>query len=676
MDHGLTRNQEGLYEVGGARLRALVEALVADAERLPQPARDLPDVLAMRFLDGDVEFNDVRVRIADVHADMFQASTGYGKSSSRSRDLDHLLARLSNERDAVMERRLASPDFDAFLVSSHIAFDNRMEEWKALQSCSERLKSFLGRSTLPSIAVRSIDPFAVQMALVDAFEMTPQEGDAVMMGEEPIGHDAGFGTRYILNSGVHPMFAGKSVRIPYRISSTMGAEAEFRGATRRMGHLVVRLDADRRPADVDWSTINPYLPYVARSMMMPILPVIMPSSARLCEPMLLLEKDAAEVWRRHFLVEHDAICMICGSGRSVEPVSDWAFVEPVLGTRMPGIARLISVTTMCGDCRAALRPSPQSLDENGLPPPDVIMRLSRINRWTGAGEERLAPGAYVAARSSWARRSRLSWMTDWREVSQHVDCALRLSFTADVDSAGWIGDRRWLDGSKVKLVGERYRDAAGVFHFFPAPPRIFEVEWGSHIDEVEFDGLVPVTSDSAASPAIVADASPVFSVDGAASSLSPFDGTAGAIDDEGVVEDDSEVIDDGDVDGDAEATDASGGPSLGPIPDSLDWLEIEQEDITDPSDDESYGVEDAEVDQHLQLHSPGLPGSSPAADVGASPSSLSRPAPRSSLPDFEDAFPDLARVPPRPVAESQFGDEGVDLEEIEDGEVFRPVSYD
>ncbi|WP_431271793.1 hypothetical protein [Dankookia sp. P2] len=128
--------------------------------------------------------------------------------------------------------------------------------------------------------------------------------------------------------------------------------------------------------------VDPLLPFLARSIIHPILPDLIPPSTWGSNLSSLLAKPSWDALRQHAFAARGNLCQVCGEKQgALECHEIWAYSLPPSdapeGTI--GVQRLIGLAALCNPCHAMFHYGLANI-QGRLEP--VKARLIAVNRWT------------------------------------------------------------------------------------------------------------------------------------------------------------------------------------------------------------------------------------------------------------------------------------------------------
>ncbi len=169
-----------------------------------------------------------------------------------------------------------------------------------------------------------------------------------------------------------------------------------------------------RGTNIDFAALNPFLPFVGKSIIMPRLGDLIPASsfgANLCN---LLTRPSWDKLRQRTFAETDGRCEICGSTEHLECHEYWKYFEPLplyLEKGACGVQKLARLMPLCAACHETYHLGLANVRGRFE---IVRARLRAMNRWTE--EEYADYGDFLDERS--ARRTECFWVLDFSELKE------------------------------------------------------------------------------------------------------------------------------------------------------------------------------------------------------------------------------------------------------------------
>ena len=470
-------------EIGGEDLRRFLREIIGKFFITAPPVEpSLSDILSVYLMEFSEDFRQVRDDVVALSVTMDAIKS----DSDRYRKLLIEHSRLMSRRDEIINETVVSADFRRHMAQSKTRYNDEKRIYLDLADCVEQLKPYLGFPKLPSIKVPSVEPLIVLQAIKEFGKVRPFPDEMVMMGEEPFYSYPQFSARSVYHTGINPKLAKNHIFVPFSKESKEGVEALAEGAFAKAGRLAFRVVDNRPAASSDWRKIDSLLPFAARSITVPLVPLVMPQSASMVDIPTLFGQEWWKAFQSELLTRHAEVCQICGGIKGVEATPSWRFIEPPRETTAPGLMVLDAFYLMCGDCRFAFRPSLEksfsTLHGKPVAEPDLRARISLVNRWTDPGTEPYAAKVFELMIDAFERRSAMRWLVN---LSLLAGQPLRLDPAFVIDDNGWV-KREGVAHDAFKIVGASFYDRAIERHLYPAP-KVFRTRWGHTLAEaIEF----------------------------------------------------------------------------------------------------------------------------------------------------------------------------------------------
>lgn len=459
------------------RIRQLVSAFMMKPEPLPPTDADIiNDYLAANVS----EFGRVNLRIVELEEELAAAPAKARRRLSGS--LDEMRAR----RMEIISDTVSLDDFAAFRSQKKAAFNELRSQHEEEAMVIQELRPFLGMPHLPDIEAKALTADVILSVLTGISKSAPMKGQMVLMLDENIYSKPQFFPRSALRAGIAPSLKAErgagTIRVPFSANERFGVEAVAQGAFERKGRVYFKLEENRPLANATWPEIDRYLPFAARSISVPLMPLVSPLASGFDFRSMFGESAWASI-EEDVLDRHASTCMVCGGIEKVKVHPRWRFREPVKGIFSPGVQQLEGFMTMCFNCEDTLRPSLESLlaksDSGYVLHVDkeraAWMRI--VNRWNDVSCRNFPKDAYLLAIEAHRRRSLTNWIVD---LSAQRSVFFTLEDGYSLERNGWIWPRH---KAPFKVVGAPFYDRERIRNFFQKPS-IFDVPWNSTLDDV------------------------------------------------------------------------------------------------------------------------------------------------------------------------------------------------
>lgn len=459
------------------RIRQLVSSFMMKPEPLPPTDADIIN----EYLNARVaEFGRVNLRIVELEEELAEAP------AKAKRRLSGSLEEARARRMEIISQTVSSDDFAAFRSERKAAFKEARSRHEDEAMVIQELRPFLGMPHLPDIEANALTAEVILSVLTGISKNAPMKGQMVLMLDENIYSKPQFFPRSAIRAGIAPSLKAErgagTVRSPFSANERYGVEAVAQGAFERRSRVYFKLEENRPLSHASWPEIDRYLPFAARSISVPLMPLVYPLASGFDFGKVF--GDSA--WRtieEEILDRHASTCMVCGGIDKVKVHPRWRFREPVKGIFSPGVQQLDGFMTMCFNCEDTLRPSLDSLlakTESGY-----VLQVDKeraawmriVNRWNDVTCRNYPRDAYLLAIESHRRRSLTNWIIDL-SLQRSVFFTLEEGFS--LERNGWIWPSR---GAPFKVVGAPFYDRERIRNFFQKPS-IFDVPWNSTLDDV------------------------------------------------------------------------------------------------------------------------------------------------------------------------------------------------
>ena len=461
------------------RIRQLVSGFMMKPEPIPPTDADIIN----EYLNANVsEFARVNLRIVELEDELRSAPAKAKRRLSGS--LDEMQAR----RMEIISSTVSSDAFAIFRSERKAAFNELRSRHEEEAMIIQELRPFLGMPHLPDIEATALTAEVILSVLTGISKNAPMKGQMVLMLDENIYSKPQFFPRSAIRAGLAPSLKAErgagAIRSPFSPYERYGVEAVAQGAFERKGRVYFKLEEKRPLSHASWPEIDRYLPFAARSISVPLMPLVYPLASGF-DFRTVFGESAWRTIEDEILDRHSSTCMVCGGIEKVKVHPRWRFREPVRGIFSPGVQQLDGFMTMCFNCEDTLRPTLDSIlakTQNGY-----VLQVDKeraawmriINRWNDVSCRNYPKDAYLLAIEAHRRRSLTNWIVDL-SLQRSVFFTLEDGFS--LERNGWLWPVR---GAPFKVVGAPFYDRERVRNFFQKPS-IFDVPWNSTLDDVSF----------------------------------------------------------------------------------------------------------------------------------------------------------------------------------------------
>jgi len=460
-----------------SRIRQLVSAFMMKPEPLPPTEADIIN----EYLNANVaDFGRVNLRIVELEHELANAPAKARRRLSGA--LDEARAR----RMEIIADTVGDEDFASFRSERKTAFNETRSRHEEEAMVIQELRPFLGMPHLPDVEASALTAEVILSVLNGISRNAPMKGQMVLMLDENIYAKPQFFPRSAIRAGIAPSLKAErgsgTVRSPFSPNERFGVEAVAQGAFERRGRVYFKLEDGRPLSHGSWPEIDRYLPFAARSISVPLMPLVYPLASGFDFRTVFGEAAWVSI-EEEILERHASTCMVCGGIEKVKAHPRWRFREPVKGIFSPGVQQLDGFLTLCFNCEDTLRPPLESLlakTDNGYAldiDKERAAWMRIINRWSEVSCRSFPKDAYLLAIEAHRRRSLTNWIID---LSAQRSVFFTLEDDFSLERNGWIWPTH---GAPFKIVGAPFYDRERVRNFFQKPS-IFDVPWNSSLDDV------------------------------------------------------------------------------------------------------------------------------------------------------------------------------------------------
>jgi len=490
--------QPGSRVVPGKALRSRIRELISAFLPRERPiAPSDADLLNEYLTQYHPQFASVLERISGVTEEMKKASgrgglklpgtaknARAGGARSTLGDLEAKLVVAISERADMIAAAAASDHFLSYRAESKARFHDELAAFEQEAAVIRELKPYLAMPSLPDVEATELSADVILTLLSGFSRNAPLKGQMVLLSDETLYTRPQFFPRSALAGGIPKGLCSgmKIVPVPFAATHTLAVEALTHGAFERAGRVYFPVEDARPVSSSLWTEIDRFLPFGFRSLTVPLAPFVAPGPSGF-DFVRAFGRESWSIIEGDFLDKHAGVCLVCGEKENVSAFPQWRFREPVGGSCSPGVQILDGFIAYCRNCADALRPSIQSLLEKART--GYVLKVDRernawlrqINRWNDRRYADYVRDAYLLAIEAHRRRSQNSWIID---LSSQKSLFFKLEPHLEMEDNGWIGTP---DGQFFKIVGVPFYDGDTSRNFFPRPS-IFEVPWGSSMDDV------------------------------------------------------------------------------------------------------------------------------------------------------------------------------------------------